>query len=188
MKKGLLIGLLVALVLGLGGLVWKGVQADATNTSYDKTLTVPAQDLKTIYLSGLEQPVEVTVTETDQAETSVHIKGKFAQSNLDVMEEQFGINELGDLTIDFAKDGFSMTVNREKPTVHITVGLAKGVNFEDFYLHTTNGGANVSLPVSYDGQFAVKSREGEVDKPEDGSNRKREAKIEAVKDVIVSLD
>lgn len=188
MKKAILIGLAVALVLGLGGLVWQGVQSDATNIIYDKTFTLPAQDLKTIYLSGLEQPVEVTVTETNQEETSVHIEGKFAQSNLDAMEEQFGIDEMGDLTIDFAKDGFSMTVNTEKPTVTIAVALAKGVSFEDFYLNTTNGGATVSLPASYDGQFTVKSREGQVEKPEDGSNRKREAKIEAVKDVIVSLD
>lgn len=188
MKKGILIGLLVALVLGLGGLVWQGVQTDATNISYDKTFTLPAQDLKTIYLAGLEQPVEVTVTETDQAETSVTITGKFAQSNLDAMEEQFGIDEAGDLTIDFAKDGFSMTVNTAKPTVTIAVALAKGVSFEDFYLYTTNGGADISLPASYDGQFTVKSKEGKTDLPENGSNRNREAKIEAVKDVIVTLD
>lgn len=188
MKKAILIGLAVALVLGLGGLVWQGVQSDATNIIYDKTFTLPAQNLKEIYLAGLEQPVEVKVTETEQAETSVTIKGKFAQSNLDAMEEQFGIDEMGDLTIDFAKDGFSMTVNTEKPTVTIAVALAKGVSFEDFYLHTTNGGAVISLPASYDGQFTAKSTEGKTDLPENGGNSNRVAKIEAVKDVTVSLD
>ena len=187
MKKKILFGFLTLAVLGLAGLVWLGVQNDKADVVYDKTLTVPAQAIKVLRLSSLEQPAKVIVRESEQAETTVHISGRLAKNNIDAMEEQFGIDDEGDLLISFAKDGFSVTVMGEKPTVTIEINLAKGVSFEDFSYFSSNGGADISLPASFDGIFQV--RGGKISKPENGINQKRQAKIETQKgDVSITLN
>lgn len=188
MKKRLLLGLLALLIIGVAGLVWKGVKNDVADTVYDKTFTLAAEPIKTIYVSGLEQPARFFVKETESNQTTIRVEGQIAKSNIDNLENQLGMDKEGSLIIDFSKDGLSMTVMGEKPTVTIEVALAKGVSFEDFSLFTSNGQLDVTLPTSFDGHFKVKSKDGQVDHPKNGSNSDREAKIETQKgDVTVTL-
>lgn len=188
MKRKILIGLAAFLVIGLAALVWTGIQNDRANVSYDKTVTVPAKNIAAIQLSMLEQPAKVVVKESDQLETSVHIKGQLAQKNIDALEKQFGIDEEGDLMIAFVEEGFTMTVTGDKPTVTIEIALAKGVTFNDFHLFSTNGGADVTLPKSFDGRYKITSQSNNITKPENGTNKKRQASIETSGDVNVVLE
>lgn len=188
MKKKMLFAFLAFLVVGLGFLVWQGVENDKADTKYDKVLTVPAQAINTLHLSGLEQPVKVIVTETEQEETTVHVSGLLAQSNIKALEEQFEIDHEGDLVISFTKEGLTMTVMTEKPTLTIEINLAKGASFNDFYLFSNNGGAEVSLPASFDGVYKLKSKSGDINQPQDGRNNKRQVSVEVTGDIKVELE
>lgn len=188
MKKRILLGLVGLLTIGLAGLVWKGVKNDVADTAYDKTFTLAAEPIKTIYIDGLEQPATILVKETKASQTTVHVQGQIAQSNIANLEEQLGMDKEGDLFISFSKEGLSMTVMTEKPTVTIEIGLAKDVSFEDFSLFTSNGQLDVTLPTSFDGHFKVKSKDGQSNQPKNGGNTNRQAKIESQKgDVTVTL-
>ncbi|WP_161979027.1 hypothetical protein [Streptococcus sp. S784/96/1] len=188
MKRKILIGLAVFLVIGIAGLVWTGVQNDKTDVSYDKAFTTPAKNINVINVSSLEQPAKVIVKESEQEETTVYIKGQLAKNNIAAMEEQFGIDEEGDLMISFAKNGFTMTVMGDKPTVTIEITLAKGVTFNDFRLFSSNGGADVILPKSFDGSYKITSQSNNITKPQNGTNTKRQASIETPGDVNVVLE
>ncbi|MGT2828816.1 hypothetical protein AB6M97_09740 [Streptococcus hillyeri] len=188
MKRKILIGLAAFLVIGLAGLVWTGVQNDKTDVSYDKTFTVPAKNINVIHVSSLEQPAKVVVKESEQAKTSVHITGQMAQNNIAAMEKQFGIDEEGDLMISFAEDGLTLTVMRDKPTVTIEITLAKDVTFNDFRLFSSNGGADITLPKSFDGRYKITSQSNKITKPQNGTNKKRQASIETPGDVNVVLE
>lgn len=188
MKKRILLGLLGLLIIGLAGLTWRGVQNDAADTVYDKTFTLAAQPIKTIHIDGLEQPARVRIKETTDSETTIHVEGQLAQSNIANLEEQLGMDKEGDLIVSFAKDGLSMTVMGDKPTVTIEIALAKDINFDDISLFTSNGDLDVTLPSSFDGHFKVTSKEGTPIYPNNGNNADRKANIESQKgDVVVTL-
>lgn len=187
MKRKILVGLAVFLVIGMAGLVWSGVQNDKTDTDYDKTFTLPAKAINVIHVNSLEQPAKVMIKEGDQSETTVHINGQLAKNNIAAMEEQFGIDKEGDLMVSFAKDGLTMTVMGDKPTVTIEITLAKGVTFSDFNLFSSNGGADIILPKSFDGRYKI-SKSNKVIKPKNGTNPKRRASIEAPGTVTVTLE
>ncbi|MGT2665805.1 hypothetical protein ACVRYP_00545 [Streptococcus rifensis] len=189
MKKQILLGLLGLLIIGLAGLVWKGVKNDAADTLYDNTFTLTAEPIKTIYIDGLEQPATILVKETEASQTTVRVQGQIAQSNIANLEEQFGMDKDGNLFISFSKEGLSMTVMGDKPSVTIEIALAKGTSFEDFSLFTSNGQLDVTLPTSFDGHFTVKSKSGQANHPKNGENSDREAKIKSQKgDVTVTLE
>lgn len=188
MKKGIIIGILVLLLAGLGLAIVKGVENDRADQPYDKTFQVKATPMKDIYISGVEQPIEVLVTETDAEDTRVTVSGKLAKNNIKALEEQFGLQK-DDLVIGFTNEGFSMVVMGDKPKVKVTIALGRDATFEDFYLYGTNGSAEITLPTSFDGHYHLKpTGDGKVQSaPKDGTNTSRQAKVEVAGDINITL-
>lgn len=154
---------LLGIFLVTGGVltVVNTLEAGKTTVPIQRSWDLPSTKIKSIFLDGTQQDVNLTIESTDEKVSQLLIAGKIPEESAEVLKEAEVSPD--HLYLPFAKKGFRLAVSSgDKDTLDVTLRLAKSASFEEFRLETWTGNIKLTVPKTYSGKLDLSSHGGAI--------------------------